>query len=329
MTARTRAGIAIAFVLVAFAGLIGARLGQSVLARDARDGASFSIMGTVANFTFYGAPADTQRAIQAGMAEFNRVNRLCSIFDPESELSRLNDGAFAEPFACSGELWRLLKEARKAWAFSGGAFDISAKPLMDLWGFYRKRGDSLPLEEEIAEASKRVGLDKVIFDDEKRTVHFTVPGMSFDLGGIAKGYAVDQAAKAVIALGIRRGVVDLGGNLRLLPEAPPHQEYYRIGVRGPDRSIRQVLRLQGGISLSTSGDYERYVEINGIRYGHIMDPATGMPVPGGVSVTVLASNAMEADWLSTSVFIRGEEIAEKARKQLRAEVLFVKAEKGE
>ena len=184
MTARTRFGLAGALLLVLVAaGFASAFAVQRAGLKKLEH--SFPAMGTGAAFTFWGAPEKAELAAKNGRAEFDRVVRACNLYDPESELAKLNRSAAEAPFGCSDELWVLLSEARQAYEFSGGAFDITAKPLMDLWGFYRRRGDSLPSEAEIAEAKKRVGLDKVVFDDEKQTVKFTVPGMAFDLGGIA------------------------------------------------------------------------------------------------------------------------------------------------
>jgi thiamine biosynthesis lipoprotein len=269
-------------------------------------------MGTVAKFTFY-APSHGAGSGRPGAASFDRVVELCNLYDPASELSRLNAQAAEKPVTCSPELWRLLLEARKAYLFSDGLFDITAKPLMDLWGFYRKRGDTAPSEAEIAAAMSKVGLDKVIFNNVDRTVKFTVPGMSLDLGGIAKGYAVDRAFDAVEKLGIRSGVIDLGGNLRLLPKPPPGQTAYRVGIRNPQKNgelLNDVLELCN-VSLSTSGDYERFVTLGGVRYGHIMNPQTGRPTQDPGSVTVVAPSAMLADWLSTSVFLGGRDLAKR------------------
>lgn len=316
MTARTRLGLAGAVLLaLAAAGFVSVFAAQRAALKKLEH--SFPTMGTGAAFTFWAAPEAAEEAAKNGRAEFDRVVRTCNLYDPESELSRLNRSAAETPFSCSDELWVLLCEARQAYEFSGGAFDITAKPLMDLWGFYRRRGDALPSEAEIAEVKKRVGLDKVLFDDEKQTVKFTVPGMAFDLGGIAKGYAVDQAAEAALQAGVRRGVIDLGGNLRLLPEPPPGKPFYRVGIRNPknrDELLPEPLELRNA-SISTSGDYERYVTIGKQRYGHIMNPKTGLPTQADYSVTVIAPSAMLADWLSTSVFLEGEELGERAERE--------------
>ncbi len=312
MTARTRGGIALALMLIIGAGALFHSLDQRLGSRE-RYEERFRVMGTIAGFTFFGSPADNEEAARAARAAFEEVVRIANLYNPQSELSRLNRDAFDHPFPCSPQLWLLLEEARQAWEFSDGAFDITAKPLMDLWGFYRKRGDTLPTPEEIAAARRLVGLEKVTFDDDKQTVRFTLPGMALDLGGIAKGFAVDLAAEAVIDLGLQQGVIDLGGNLRLLPEPPPGKEFYSVGIRNPakpDTILPGTYELRSA-SLSTSGNYERFVTIQGKLYGHIMNPATGEPTTATGSVTVIAPSAMLADWLSTTLFLNPSS-AEKA-----------------
>lgn len=290
----------------------------------------FPIMGTVAAFTLYGEPERIEEAADAALSEFEQVVKLCNLYDPESELSQLNRTAATAAFSCSEELWTLLTEARRAYELSDGAFDISAKPLMDLWGFYRRRGDAPPTAEEIRETCAKVGLEKVRFDEAERSVFFTVPGMAFDLGGIAKGYAVDRAAEAVITAGVRRGVIDLGGNLRLLPEPPPGAECYRVGVRDPEKRdavLPEILEVVD-ISISTSGDYERFVTLGEHRYGHIMNPLTGVPSPGKWAVTVLAPSALAADWMSTAVFICGEPLAEELEEKFPDVEILIRTVNG-
>ena len=315
MERRTRAGILLAVAALCLTGAVAFILGG----KAEHHRTAFPVMGTVAGMTLYTGPETFARAVEAVKKEFDLVSRAANVHDGTSELSRLNAAAAEKPFACSPELWELLTESRRAYRLSEGAFDISVKPLMDLWGFYRKRS-KVPSEEEIVKARALTGLDKVIFDDARRTVKFTKPGMALDLGGIAKGYALERAAKAVIALGVTRGVVDLGGNLRLLPETPPGQECYRIGIRRPARKnggvMPEVLRLGGNCAVASSGDYERYIKLEGRFYGHIMDPATGIPAPGARAVTAVAPEGTLSDWLSTAVYLRGEALADKLKKAL-------------
>ena len=276
----------------------------------------FGAMGTRACCTFYTTdPQKAEKAFAAVEREFDRVGKVCSVHDRRSELSRLNREAGKGFFVCSDLMWTVLTEARRAYKASDGAFDITIKPLMDLRGFYRRQ-DKLPSDAEIAETLERVGMDKVEWDDARHAVHFTVPGMAFDLGGVAKGHALDLAAAAVQKLGIRCGVIDLGGNLYLLPDPPPGKAFYNIGIRSPSGKgdSKTVLELPGSCAVATSGSYERFVELEGKRYGHIVDPATGNAPYLARSATAVAPTAIESDWLSSTVFLRGEKIVPRLKK---------------
>ena len=269
---------------------------------------TFFVMGTMASVQFW--EEDQNRGREAAGAVrrvFQEVNDRFSNYRPESELSRLNAGAAVAPFACSDEMWDLLRHARDAHRLTDGAFDITAGPMVEMWGIYRKALKALPTPEAIAAAKQRVGLDKVEFNDAKKTVTFTVPGMALDLGGIAKGYAVDLAADAVRQLGIHRGLIDLAGNIYCFPEPPPGRAHYNIHVRDP-RAAFPAMRSIGylpmtDVAIATSGDYERFVELDGKRYCHIVDTRTGLPVSGVASVTVIARRAVVTDYLSTGVFV--------------------------
>ena len=265
----------------------------------------FPVMGTEAILILHADRVEAERAVIGVKAAFERVLHIANPYDPESEVSRLNRSASKEPFVCSAELWTLLCAAREAWTISGGAFDITARPLMELWGFYGHGPRSVqPDAAERAGVLKKVGLDKVKFDDAGHSVFFSVPGMALDLGGLAKGYAVDLALDVLRREGITRGMVNLGGNLGLL-EPPPGKDGWPVRVQAPDRRLSTYLFLKN-TAVSTSGDYERYVIIEGKRFGHIVDPRTGIPVRRPFSVTVLAPSALRADILSTVFFLEPE-----------------------
>lgn len=272
---------------------------------------TFPCMSTIAQVKFYGRPDLTEKAEDLAQNVFQMVEKTCSTFSPESELYKLNQSAHEKPFKCSEMLWQVLVKAREAWRLSDGAFDPTVRPLMELWGFYRKRSE-VPPQGEIDEALKRVGFDKVIFDDENHTIRFKVKGIGIDLGGVAKGYAVDMAAENVRKLGITAGVINLGGNIYCFPTPPRKKQFYTVSVRNPlDKDkICGVIRLLNQ-SVATSGNYERYVTLNGRHYTHIVNPKTGLPVENMLSVTVLTRNATDADMFSTAVFVGGPELAEK------------------
>lgn len=284
---------------------------------------TFPVMGTIAQVTFYGDKKQCENAADAVQDTFNKVSKTCNIFDPESELSKLNQTAYEKPFKCSDRLWEMLQAGRRAYKVSDGAFDITARPLMVLWGFYRKRGESLPSPAETADALRRTGLDKVIFNDKEKSVKFTVKGMSFDLGGYAKGAAVDLAAAEVSKLEVNCGIINLGGNMRCLPKPPPERDAYVIGIRDPFDKSGVCGRVQVlDKALATSGNYERYVTINGKQYTHIMNVKTGQPVADMYSVTVIAPTALDTDIYSTSVFIKGVDYARSVVK-LRPDISFL------
>ena len=131
----------------------------------------------------------------------------------------------------------------------------------------------------------------------------------------------------MIALGITRGVIDLGGNLRLLPEPPPGKKYYSIGIRRPSRQkggvMPEVLRLPGNAAVSSSGDYQRYVKLEGRYFGHIIDPATGIPGPGKIAVTAVSGSGTTADWLSTAVYLRGRKLAGKLEREIQNTKFYI------
>ena len=326
MKKRALCGIACGILLIAAAAMIALKPGRN----EEKHTVSFPAMGTVASLTCYTDTETFRKALEAVRTEFDNVERIASVHKTDSELSQLNKEAARRAFVCSADMWMILTEARRAYRLSEGAFDISIAPLMAHWGFYRKRSEA-PAQAETEKVKALTGLDQIQFDDAGKTVKFPREGFALDLGGIAKGYAIDKAFQAVTAAGIRRGVIDLGGNLRLLPLPPPGQKFYKIGIRRPVRKnggvMPEVLHLPGNRAVSSSGDYARYVKLSGKLYGHIVEPATGIPAPGERAVTAVSVCGMTSDWLSTAVYLRGKKMAQKLEKQLE-DTQFVIIEKG-
>ena len=319
MDKRTFTGIVIAVVLGIFpatAIFSFCRTAPEQMAEVEGFRMQFPVMGTIAGFSLY--TTGHQRFLAgctAGKAAFEKVAGIANLYDRSSELSRLNANAANQEFPCSDIMWQLLMRAEKAFVESDGKFDITVKPLMELWGFYRKQ-QRPPSDAEINAALRKTGFKKLQFDRKKRTVKFTVPGMALDLGGIAKGYAADLAAEAILKQGISRGVIDLGGNLKLLPDLPPGKKCYTVGIRNPAKRnelLAEKLELPGGMAVASSGDYERFTVLAGKRYGHIIDPASG--VPGALpAVTVVCGSALDADIFSTSCYLGGGEAAGRLKK---------------
>lgn len=294
----------------------------------------FSTMSTLASAKLYLPESDGfDSAFQNIMHSVRQVEDDLNRFDPESELSKLNQTAADKPFVCSDMLWQILCRAREIHALTDGAFDITIAPLMQVWDYNKKR-DQLPDPEEIRKALELVGLDKVQFNDKDHSVFFTVKGMSLDLGGIAKGYALDHAAEILKKeKGIQRGYLEIGGNALALPEPPPprpdpkkdsidlqditlklglKKTKYSAGIRNPFSSdpgkICGIVLLSNE-AVSTSGSYERFLTIRGKKYCHIINPKTGYPVENMLSVTVLTPKGMDSDALSTAIFVGGPDLA--------------------
>ena len=276
----------------------------------------YPIMGTWAEISLYGDKKNTDKALGIIQNIFNEVNDTCSRFKKDSELSELNRTAAERPFKCDDMLWDVLIKSKFFYELSDGAFDVTITPLMELWGFFRKQ-DKIPTHSQIKKALEKVGLNKVVFNKKDHSIYFKTKGIQIDLGGIAKGYAVDAAYDAVKNLDINAGVINLGGNIRTFPAPPPGRSFYSIGVRDPfdkDKIMNGAVQVLDR-SLATSGDYEQYVIINGERFTHIINPKTGYPVKDMAADTIICSSALWADGLSTSVFLEGEDFAAKIHKK--------------
>ena len=212
MDKRTQTGFFIALLAILFVCCVISKSYSSRKTR--RESFVFQTMGTVASFTFEAPDMDVFRKdCMAAGKQFDRILHVANLHDKTSELVQLNNSAFKREFICSDLLWQMILEAEKAFYFTDGAFDITVKPLMDVWGFYRKKG-KIPSDNEIKEALLKVGFNKLRLDKKRKSLRFTVPGMALDLGGIAKGFALDLAAEKISHSG--RGVLNLGGNLKFL-----------------------------------------------------------------------------------------------------------------
>lgn len=268
---------------------------------------TFETMGTVATGQVYAVEGDILRPpAELVTATFDSVNTRLSAWSEESEVGLINAAPADSILHPSAWLITCLLASEELAHESNGAFDPTAEPLMRLWGFFRRQG-RLPSQAEIDSARALIGgytLDAAnarLIKQSDRT--------RFDFGGIAKGFAVDRAIDNLRALGVQSALIDLGGNLYSLG-LPPGREAWRVGVRDPlDKSrIFATMELRDR-AVATSGAYERFVEIDGRRYGHIMNPATGRPAEGLLSVTIITDSAMLADGLSTTLYVLGPDAA--------------------
>jgi len=249
------------------------------------------------------------RAIEGAFAVINDVNDLMSTYVASSEISRLNLSKPDEMVELSPMTFEVLAESIRYGRVTGGAFDVTVMPLVELWGFYPIKRGVVPKDEEIEETLGRIGFWKIVLDQAERKAGFKVAGMKVDLGGIAKGYAVDKAVEVLKKRGVQNGLVEIGGEVAAFGRSKTG-EIWRVGVQHPDKSLDRILtviELSGG-AVATSGDYQNFFEIGGVRYSHIIDPDSGRPVQNGIcSVTVVAPTCTEADVAATAISVMGVE----------------------
>ncbi|HET6567455.1 MAG TPA: FAD:protein FMN transferase [Rhodothermales bacterium] len=261
-------------------------------------------MGVQARLVLY-AP-DSSAAEAAARAAFARIGDLDSImsnYRPASELSLLSTRAYGKAVHVSDDLFAVLRRAQLLASISGGTFDVTVGPYARLWREARQMG-RLPDPDALARASKTVGWRKVRLDTRARSVELTAPGMQLDLGGIAKGYAADEALKTLRRHGVRSALVEMGGDI-VVGDPPPGTEGWRIEIENAPVG-EQVVQLANS-AISSSGDTSQYVEIGGKRYSHILDPRTGIGLTNRVAVTVIAPDGLTSDGLSTTLSVLSSE----------------------
>ena len=244
-------------------------------------------------------------AIEAVLAEMRRIDAAMSTYKPSSEVSLLNRLAAKEPVKTSPELFDLLAKALQYSQETEGAFDITYASVGYMYDFRQRRR---PDEASIERALPAVDYHHVVLDRTKRTVRFTHPDVRIDLGGIGKGHAVDQAIAVLQSRGITRALVTAGGDSRIIGDR--FGQPWVIGIRHPDRKDEVILRIPlEDAAFSTSGDYERYFDENGVRYHHIIDPRTGHSASKVRSATIIGPTATRTDGLSKTAFVLGPERA--------------------
>ena len=287
-------------------------------------------MGCVYTIVVYGpAPDKLQEATAAALDEVDRIDRLMSHYKNDSELSRVNREAAKGEIKIDPELFDFIAECLRYSRESEGAFDITVGPLMKAWGFFRGEGRT-PSESELAEARNRIGYQRVILNKNERTINFDKPGVELDLGGIAKGYAVDRAVAILRRHGVTSALVSSGGSTIYGLGAPPGKPSWSIKVQDPVERNRTAttVRLKNQ-SLSVSGSYEKFFELDGVRYSHIMDPRAGKPAQGILSVAVISNDGTSGDALDNVFFVLGIERSKAWFKKFSAnEVIFFLPDSG-
>ncbi len=268
-------------------------------------------MGTGYSVTLEGyvsrrAISKLSRQIEAELAE---INRQMSTWDAESEISRFNQSGSTEPFQASEAFADVVRAALELSAATGGAFDPTLGPLLNLWGFGSgSEGRGVPSDAEIARAKALTGWRKLGVDDGSN-LRKSIPGLALDLGAIAKGYGVDAIGQILDGAGHENWFAEIGGEV-VVRGTNPDGVPWRIGIQYPTTNPT-VDRLQGIVNVTegavaTSGDYRNYIEEGGVLYSHILDPRSGRAVLSDTaSVTVAAPGCMEADGIATALFVMG------------------------
>jgi len=271
-----------------------------------------TVMGTFSRIIVL-APSEAaaQDCIAAAFQQQRHVDELMSDYKEDSELSQVNRQAFAEPVHVSEETFAVLEKAKAFSVLSGGAFDVTIGPLGDLW-HGAADANVAPTEAQITEARSKVGYEKLLLDPQTRTVRFAVEGMRLDLGGIAKGYAIDLSVAALKEHGAVGGMVDIGGDVMCFGTPPKGKSTWVVGLQdptvAPDDLATDKLLLTLKVTdaaVTTSGDYRRFTQIQGRRESHIMDRQSGHGANQLVSVTIIAPDATSADALATAVSVLG------------------------
>jgi len=271
------------------------------------------MMGTIVEITIKDVSYEkAKNASEKAFTKISEIEKVLSAYDNKSEISRLNrTGEVKNP---SLYLKEVTREAILAGNVTKGAFDITLAPVISLWGFGPAKkvssvkyqvSSEIPGKKDIEKAMKLVNYKDMVFDEKNNTIYFKKKGMSVNLGGIAKGYAVDKAIEVLKSQGIKKAIVNAGGNMYAMGTT------WCIGIKDPRKeNIFKTIRVKDR-AVSTSGDYERF--FTGIEAGkkkkfhHIIDPRTGYPAGDCISVTVIAPTGMMSDWLSTGVFVMGPE----------------------
>ncbi len=267
-------------------------------------------LGSTVSVTLYASSAtEAEAGLLAAFAEVERLNGILSDYEPESELSRLSAASpTAEPVELSRELATVLRAAEGFSEKSEGAFDVTIGPLSTLWRRARRRRE-MPEAEALRTARAAVGHHHVkLCEVEGRTLAtLDVPGMRLDLGGIAKGYIADEVLRLLAARGLPRAMVNAGGDMAL-GDAPPNEKGWLIGIAPLEADAPPGTWIAAGkCGVATSGDAFQFVELEGVRYSHILDPKTGLGVVARSSVTVIAPRGIDADALASAVSVLGPE----------------------
>jgi FAD:protein FMN transferase len=265
-------------------------------------------MGTLFRIKLYAANQEqAERAFRGAFDRIAELDGILSDYKPDSELNRLCRNGVHRPVAVSSDLFRVISASEKLSEESGGAFDITLGPLTHLWRAARNQ-NRLSDSKAIQEAQARCGFRKLHIDAAQHTVELDQENMQLDVGGIAKGYAADEALVVLSKVGVRSALVAASGDLAF-SDGPPGERGWKVGIDSFDTSetpFTRILRLANA-AVSTSGASDQHLDANGTRYSHIIDPKTAKGLTRPITVTIVAGHGIDSDGMSTAVSVLGAE----------------------
>ena len=266
--------------------LMGSRFDLTVVANDSIEG---------------------EKYIDTAINEISRIEKLISSWEANSQTTKINQSAGIQPVKVDKELFDLIVRSMSISKLTDGAFDISYASMDKIWKFDDSMTE-MPTNKTIKESIEKVGYQRIILDRENHTVFLPQKGMKIGFGAIGKGYAADKTKKKMMEMGVTAGIINASGDMNTWGTQPDGKDW-TIAITNPMNKSKAfaILPLKQG-AVVTSGNYEKYVMFNGIRYAHVINPKTGYPSQGVISVTVFAPSAELADALATSVFVMGIEV---------------------
>ena len=296
-------------------------------AQDVAERRTVKLMGSRFDITMVASDSITANTyIDDAVAEIKRIETLISSWNPDSQTSLINKNSGIKPVVVDQELIDLILRAIQISKITNGAFDISYASVDKVWR-YDGTMTHKPTAEEISNSIAKIGYQNILVDKDAKTVYLKLEGMKIGFGAIGKGYAADKTRKLLIGKGVKAGIINASGDLTTWGKQPDGKDWM-VGITNPlnkDHVFSWFPIIDAAVA--TSGNYEKFVEFDGVKYSHIIDPRTGYPSTGLTSVTIFAKSAELCDALATSVFITGVEVGLDMINQLKGvECIIVDAQ---
>jgi len=290
--------------LIIILSTVGCQDKESEIVNNTKISSSEFLLDTHVTINLYGT--EDESLLPEIFGEIQRLENILSVHVEGSDLDLLKENAGIKPVKVSEDTIKIFEKSMKYSKLTNGLFDITAGPLIDLWGIGTQSA-KIPNQNEIKEAIKLIDYNKIKINKDEGTIFLEDEGMIANLGAIAKGYIADKVEEKLYKLGLKSAIINLGGNVQLIG-SKPDGTLFRIGIQDPDETRGGNIGVYTGkdVTIVSSGDYERFFVEDGVRYHHILNPKTGFPVETEIkSVSIITEESFEADALSTSVLLSG------------------------